>query len=497
MMLISFIPSFILSHVSYGLPDISLLGIVAATLLSMSLLWCVIGPKSLPTVDARTAPDRYSQLIKNARKIHRIFTLKTYAGPITILPPEYIDEVRNDRRLSLAAWFAQEFCVHYAGFELFRPVTVGDDILQDSVKQGLSNTWSTLTPRMAGDAGIQLEQAWGTKSEWQDVPLNASIDGIVQYILASVLFDSDLNSREDWLSRVTACSEAAAIALTQLRKWPPLLRPLLHWLLPSCWRLRNQVHDVRRIIDTVIAARRSRDTEKKYDDAIDWLERSARGRPYDAAMGPMVMFFGGTDTLTDMLTQVLSDLCGRPELVEELRQEVMDVTLGQNGWRTQDLHRLRLMDSVLKESQRLKPFEIVLLRRMARETVRLSDGTRIPKGSSIGFSADLMRDASNYANPNQFHAHRFLQLRDTPGYTHKSLLATPSVSHIGFGCGLQSCPGRFFAAGLMKILLTHIVMKYDIRASVDEVKLVTDGFRVKVDPEATLSVRRRLGVTVP
>lgn len=75
-------------------------------------------------------------------------------------------------------------------------------------------------------------------------------------------------------------------------------------------------------------------------------------------MGPMVMFFGGTDTLTDMLTQVLSDLCGRPELVEELRQEVMDVTLGQNGWRTQDLHRLRLMDSVLKESQRLKPFEI-------------------------------------------------------------------------------------------------------------------------------------------
>lgn len=114
---------------------------------------------------------------------------------------------------------------------------MGDDILQDSVKQGLSNAWSTLTPRMAGDAGIQLEQAWGTKSgrascsmlmtmlltvlEWQDVPLNASIDGIVQYILASVLFDSDLNSREDWLSRVTACSEAAAIALTQLRKWPP------------------------------------------------------------------------------------------------------------------------------------------------------------------------------------------------------------------------------------------------------------------------------------
>jgi cytochrome P450 len=108
----------------------------------------------------------------------------------------------------------------------------------------------------------------------------------------------------------------------------------------------------------VIAARRSQDTQQKYDDAIEWMDRSANGRPYDAAMSPMVMFFGGTDIINDMLTNVLSDLCSRPELVEELRQEVMDVTPGQNGWCAQDLHRLRLMDSVLKESQRLKPFEI-------------------------------------------------------------------------------------------------------------------------------------------
>jgi hypothetical protein len=58
----------------------------------------------------------------------------------------------------------QEFCVHYAGFEVFRPITVGDDILQDSVRQGLSSALSTLIPRMVGDADIQLEGAWGSKS---------------------------------------------------------------------------------------------------------------------------------------------------------------------------------------------------------------------------------------------------------------------------------------------------------------------------------------------
>lgn len=87
------------------------------------------------------------------------------------------------------------------------------------------------------------------------------------------------------------------------------------------------------------------------------MEHSAKERPYDAAMSPMTLFLLGTDTTTDLFTQVLADLSERPELVEAMRQEVMTVMPRQNGWRTQDIHKLRLMDSVVKESQRLKPFE--------------------------------------------------------------------------------------------------------------------------------------------
>lgn len=192
---------------------------------------------------------------------------------------------------------------------------------------------------------------------WQNVPLNASIDCIVERVFSSVIFGSDLNSQENWLGSVKTCLETGATALSQLQMWPPPLRPLVHWLLPSCWRLRDQVHHIRGIVEAVIAARVSSGTQQKYDDAIEWMERSAKGRPYDTAMSPMVLFLVGTSTTSDMLTQVLSDLCARPELVEELRQEVMDMRQGQNKWHSQDLHRLRLMDSVLKESQRLKPFE--------------------------------------------------------------------------------------------------------------------------------------------
>ena len=87
------------------------------------------------------------------------------------------------------------------------------------------------------------------------------------------------------------------------------------------------------------------------------MERTAMGRPYDAAMSPQVLFLLGTETTADSLTQMLSDLSERPEVVEAIRQEVISVKPRNNGWRTQDLHQLRIMDSVLKESQRLKPFE--------------------------------------------------------------------------------------------------------------------------------------------
>lgn len=103
-----------------------------------------------------------------------------------------------------------------------------------------------------------------------------------------------------------------------------------------------------------------------------------------------------------------------------------------------------------------------------------------------------------YPNPKQFDAFRFLKMRDMPGHTHKSQLASPSASHVGFGYGLQSCPGRFFAVALVKILLAHIVMGYDLKPPGSAgIETVQDGFRLNTAPTATLLVRRRQGVAVP
>lgn len=97
-------------------------------------------------------------------------------------------------------------------------------------------------------------------------------------------------------------------------------------------------------------------TPPLYTDAIEWMEQCAKGRPYDASAGQLAFSIPSIHTASDMLTQVLYDLCGngKEELVEALHEEVRTV-VKKEGWQKTTLYKLKLMDSMLKESQRLKP----------------------------------------------------------------------------------------------------------------------------------------------
>lgn len=57
---------------------------------------------------------------------------------------------------------------------------------------------------------------------------------------------------------------------------------------------------------------------------------------------------------TEALTTALVDLVTYPEIIKQLREEVIQV-VGEGGWSKQALYNMKLMDSFLKESQRLHP----------------------------------------------------------------------------------------------------------------------------------------------
>jgi cytochrome P450 len=132
------------------------------------------------------------------------------------------------------------------------------------------------------------------------------------------------------------------------------------------------------------------------------------------------------------------------------------------------------------------------MRRYAMDDLTLADGTQISKGTVLGIPIFGMRDPKIYADPDTYDGYRFQKMRDQPGFESKCQLVSTSPWHLGFGHGIHACPGRFLAAVQVKIILCHIVAKYDFKlAGGAHPKVQSVGIELISDSEARLAVRRR------
>ncbi|WYZ38065.1 hypothetical protein EsH8_II_001571 [Colletotrichum jinshuiense] len=149
-----------------------------------------------------------------------------------------------------------------------------------------------------------------------------------------------------------------------------------------------------------------------------------------------------------------------PEFFQSLRREVIEV-LSTHGLKKTALYELKLMDSVIKESQRMKPILLSTMRRIATKDIQLSSGFVIRKGDKLIVDSTTMWDSAYHENADKFDGYRFLKMRQESGKANAAQLASTSPDQMGFGHGLHSCPGRFFASNEVKVVLSHLLLKYD------------------------------------
>lgn len=85
-----------------------------------------------------------------------------------------------------------------------------------------------------------------------------------------------------------------------------------------------------------------------------------------------------------------------------------------------------------------------------------------------------------------------LQLRNVPGKQNLAQLVTTSSDHLAFGHGQHACPGRFFAANEVKIVLAIILTKYEFELPEGaEPKVRSAGFAMGNDPFLKMRIRKR------
>jgi cytochrome P450 len=154
-----------------------------------------------------------------------------------------------------------------------------------------------------------------------------------------------------------------------------------------------------------------------------------------------------------------------PGLVERLRAEMEDVMAKHDGvLSNKALYDMKLLDSVMKESQRLNPLGITGFTRMTMgKGITLPDGSYIPPHTFMEAPIEAIhRDPKLYDNADTFDPDRFLRMRQSTADAGKHQFVTLGTEVLSFGIGRHACPGRFFAANEIKLILVSLLRRFDI-----------------------------------
>ncbi|KAN0094344.1 Cytochrome P450 [Tylopilus felleus] len=230
----------------------------------------------------------------------------------------------------------------------------------------------------------------------------------------------------------------------------------------------------------------------KPNDLLSWLMDGGPEGPERTVKLLAARVLGTNFAAIHSFCQALFFLAENPQHIQPLREEVESV-VEEGGWSKASLAKMHKIDSFLKESQRLVGNSVVGLTRKAVKDFTFSDGTFIPKGTSVAAAAWCLHlDDEYYDNPHVFDPFRFANMRDDEHDTKHQFVST-STEYLPFGHGKHACPGRFFAASVLKMMLAHLVMSYDVKLEDDKIrpKRLRLGIAIYPDPAAKIMFRRR------
>lgn len=307
-----------------------------------------------------------------------------------------------------------------------------------------------------------------------------------------------MSRNPEWIDIAINYTIVTVQASARLNECPSFLRRFANMIIPECRHLQAIEKRAQVLVEAELAKRRqcqARGENPEYNDVLQWFDEQYQklSGVYSPTGAQLVMTVVAIHTTTDLLGEVILDLARHPELIGPLRQEMLEALSGGQGITRSAVHHMKLLDSVIKETQRTKPAQNLFMERRAMEDVTLSGGIQLKK-DGLTMVMGKLKDPEVYGeNPDEYDGYRFYRMRQQPGKANSSLLVTTTPDYLAFGHGLSACPGRFFAAQEIKIILCQLLLKYEWRLPEgDEAfERVTIGNMPNLNPFAPLVIRKR------
>jgi cytochrome P450 len=156
---------------------------------------------------------------------------------------------------------------------------------------------------------------------------------------------------------------------------------------------------------------------------------------------------------------------------EVLREELVAVANSDGKpeeWTRRKYQLLTGMDSFLKEGLRLYGASYATLMRMVTKKggYTFSNGLHVPEGVNVCIPGhQVMRDDSIYPNADEFDGFRHqmpYHLLDPEKVDPTISMSSTGPEFLTFGHGVHACPGRFLATTVLKVVMRHLLEKFDV-----------------------------------
>ncbi|EUC39498.1 hypothetical protein COCMIDRAFT_10413 [Bipolaris oryzae ATCC 44560] len=428
------------------------------------------------------------------------FRIMCDRGEVVVLPPHMAHEIRNESSLSFSKAMQMDFFTHLPGFKPIDHIAHKGEVLQHLARRPLTKYLNRVTKPLASETTFAVNLIFGNLPVWKEtLILDSSLD-LVARLSTQIFLGDKLCRNEEWLRVAKEYTMDMFEGSRILSEVPGPLRYPYALFSPHLKALRSKVNRANQILQPVIEERRAfKEQERKagrpvpvFNDALEWAEAECRNIEYDAAGLQLNLANAAIHTSSDLLAKTLLLLSNEPALIDPLREEIVRA-LQEYGWSKTALHYMKLLDSALKEAQRLLPTDWLVMRRIATKDIHLKkENIKIRKGQYVMVDYTTTMDSAVFKNPEKFDIYRWVRMREDPVLAHKAPLVSTSELQLGFGHGMHACPGRFFAANELKIALSYLLLNYDWEVtSGTSMKPWMFGSMPLVDPSTTLRYRRR------
>ena len=369
------------------------------------------------------------------------------------------------------------------------------------VHKYLPRNLAKVVPGMQEEVEHTIDVSWGmdTKS-WKQLTVWDNLMFIISHVTNRMFVGLPLCRNKDYLDNMSSFAMDVMASVTLLSFVPQWLKPVVGPIVT----IPNRRHwsATTKYTKPLIDERKANIKKKREDPRFEWEEpndyiawtialATAENRLDELdtdiiSRRLMPINFAAIHTTTLSATNILFDLFSADPskgYIDGIREEARRVFDEEGGhWTKPGLQKLHRADSAIRESMRLSGF-------MSRNVARIvlaeegitneAEGWHAPKGTHIGADVNsTMHDPEIYPEPDAYDAFRFSRPKEqergadvrvgeaaekVDNFLVKNVdVINTSDVFLTFSHGRHACPGRFFVALELKMILAYIVLNYDV-----------------------------------